>query len=59
MKTILIKITKDVGFVETRLVKVNENLGKDDLYLSTSGHYEKCPCPGLKYNGGINWYRPI
>ena len=59
-KKYLIKLTKDVGFVEARMIEVGEALEEGDLYMSSSGHYDHCPCPGVIWSGsGVTFYRPI
>lgn len=36
-------------------IKVEET----DFYLSTSGQWEPCPCPGGTVNPRVVWVRPV
>lgn len=45
--------------VTVRIVQVGERLEKNDLYKSSSGKFEPCPCPGVVYMGGTVFYRPV
>jgi hypothetical protein len=52
-------------FVYGRELVNGDVLQKDDVYNSTSGRWDKCPCPGLTLQGfdeGANnpviWVRP-
>jgi hypothetical protein len=43
-----------------RRIKPGETLEATDVYKSSNGHYELCPCPGLVLQDGVltEWYRP-
>ena len=47
-----------------RQLEAGDVLEPDDLYESTSGSWERCPCPGLTLSGPITiasapiWVRP-
>lgn len=42
-------------------LEAGDTLEPDDVYNSTSGNWEKCPCPGLTLGGegaNVKWVRP-
>ena len=46
--------------IEVRPIQKGETLEENDVYLSSSGQYERCPCPGVKYTSDkVFWFRPI
>ena len=48
------------NMIEVRPLQNGDILRENDMYLSTSGKYEVCPCPGIKYiKNDVPWYRPL
>lgn len=47
------------------LLEAGDKLEPDDVYASSNGYFEKCPCPGLKLENvsdrdgrAVVWVRP-
>lgn len=46
--------------VRCRVIEAGEGLRSTDWYASSSGMWDLCPCPGVKYQrGGALFVRPL
>ena len=52
-------VVESVSSRPARVLEAGEVLEETDLYYSTSGVVETCPCPGTTLVTGAAWYRPI
>ncbi len=53
------KKNEDQPYHDWRKIVPGAVLREDDMYLSTTGKFEPCPCPGLPLGEGlaVTWWR--
>jgi len=60
-KSVYISRTINGEQIMVRAVQPGEILQESDMYSSSNGRWEKCPCPGLTLGKGVGvtWIRPL